>query len=182
MNVMSMQNSFKNPTKNFPKFLSYCMSPHYSQTMDMAATAILFAELPELQFHYDPVIDSLYVTTTYHFHLYFFFCCDFAVPLFSPLFDPAAPFLVIPLYMAHPAATPPVSPPASPPRQFPLSLLMVTPQRQQTHPPPRLMHLTTSTLQLIPTWRMGSFPWNPFRGALQPANCSRQCGPLLALL
>ena len=86
--------------------------------MDMAATAILYAELPELQFHYDPVIDSLYITATCHFHLYFFFRRGFAVPLFSPLFDPITPFLAIPLYMAHPAA-PPVSPPTSPPQVVP---------------------------------------------------------------
>ena len=82
--------------------------------MDMAVTIILFAELPELQFHYDPVIDSLYITATCRFRLYFFFSHDFAIPLFSPLFDPATPFLAIPLHMAHPAA-PPIPPPASPP-------------------------------------------------------------------
>ena len=108
---MSMQNSFKNPTENFSKFSPYYMYPHHSQTIDMAATTILFTELPELQFHYDPVIDSLYITATCHFRVYFFFRCDFAVPLFSPLFDPAAPFLAIPLYMAHP-----VGPPTSPPQ------------------------------------------------------------------
>ena len=83
--------------------------------MNMAATTILFTELLKLQFHYDPMIDSLYITATYHFHLYFFFHRDFAVPLFSPLFDPAAPFLAIPLYMAHPAA-PSISSLASPPQ------------------------------------------------------------------
>ena len=94
------------------------MFPCHSQTMDMAAIVILFAELPKLQFHYDPVIDSLYITTTCCFRLYFFFCCDSVVPLFSPLFDPATPFLAIPLYMAHPIA-PPVSPPPSPPNVVP---------------------------------------------------------------
>ena len=86
--------------------------------MDMAVTAIIFTKLLEVQFHYDPMIDSLYITVTCHFRLYFFFCRDFAVPLFSPLFDPTAPFLAIPLYMAHlvaPPAAPPVSLLASPP-------------------------------------------------------------------
>ena len=84
----------------------------------MAVTTILFVELLELQFHYDLVIDSLYITTTYHIRLYFFFRHDFAVPLFSPLFNPTAPFLAIPLYMAHPAALP-VAPSVSPPQLVP---------------------------------------------------------------
>ena len=86
--------------------------------MDLAVIAILFVELSELQFHYDLVIDSLYITATYRFRLYFFFHRDFTVSLFSPLFDLATPFLAILLYMAHPAA-PPVSPPASPPQLAP---------------------------------------------------------------
>ena len=63
---------------------------------------ILFVEMPELQWHYDYVIDSLYMTATYRFHLYIFFHRDFVVPLLSLLFDLAAPFLAIPQYMAHP--------------------------------------------------------------------------------
>ena len=105
---MVVQISFKNPTENFLKFSSYCVCPRHSQTMDMVATAILFAELPKLQFHFNLVIDSLYIIATCCFHLYFFFHRDFVVALFSPLFDPTAPFLAIPLYMAHPAA-PPIS-------------------------------------------------------------------------
>ena len=93
--------------------------------MVMAATAIHFAELLKLQFHYDSMIDSLYITATCRFRLYFFFRCDVAVPLFSPLFDLITPFLATPMYMAHPAA-----PPVSPPQLVPfLSFLMVTPQR-----------------------------------------------------
>ena len=87
---------------------------HYSQTMDMVATTILFIEFPELQFHLDPVIDSVYITGTYCFCLFFFFRRDFIVPLSHPLFNPIAPFIAIPVYIAHPAA-PPVPPPASPP-------------------------------------------------------------------
>ena len=86
--------------------------------MDQAVMAILFIEFLDLQFHIDSVIDSVYITGTCHFRLFFFFCRDFAVPLYHPLFDPAAPFIAIPLYMAHPvsppeapAATPPTSPP-----------------------------------------------------------------------
>ena len=83
------------------------MCLRHSQTMDMAVTTILF---PELQFHYDPVIDSLYITATCRFYLYFFVRPDFAVRSFSPLFDTTTPFLAIPLYMAHPIAPPASSP------------------------------------------------------------------------
>ena len=79
---------------------------------------ILFIELPNLQFHIDPMIDSVYITGTCRFRLYFFFHRDFAVPLFHLLFGPTVPFIVIPLHMAQPApppvpltATPPTSPP-----------------------------------------------------------------------
>ena len=95
---------------------------HHSQTMDMAATTILFIKFLELQFNLDLVIDSVYITDTYHFRLYFFFRRDFVVPLSHPLFDPAAPFIAIPLHMAHPvalAATPPQAAPASPPQVVP---------------------------------------------------------------
>ena len=52
----------------------------HSQTMDMAAMTFFFIEFPELQFHLDPMIDSMYITGTCCFHLYFFFsqrlCCS----------------------------------------------------------------------------------------------------------
>ena len=88
----------------------------------MAVTTILFIEFPELQIHLNPMIDSMYITRNCHFRLYFFFRRDFVVPLSHPLFDPAAPFLAILLYMAHP--TPPLaalaaSPPTSPPQVVP---------------------------------------------------------------
>ena len=106
-----------NPTENFQN--SYpIVGPCYSQIIDMVATVVLFAELPEFQLHNDLVIDSLSITATCRFRLYIFFRRDFAAPLFSPLFDLASPFLAIPLHMAHlvlPPAAPPVPPPASPP-------------------------------------------------------------------
>ena len=179
---MSVQNSFKNPTENFPKFSSYCVCPRHSQTMDMAATVILFAELPELQFHYDFTIDSLYIIATCCFRLYFFFSRDFAAPLFSPLFDLTTAFLATPLYMAHPKA-PPVSPLTSP--------LQVVPFLSSDGVPSKIVDSSSSSssapndgynLADLDIWRMGSFHQNPFRGAIQPADCSIQCGPLLALL
>ena len=89
------------------------MYPHHSQTIDQAAMTILFIKFHDLQFHIDSVIDSVYITGTCRFRLCFFFRRDFAVPFSHPLFDPAAPFIVIPLYMAHPVP-PPAAPAATP--------------------------------------------------------------------
>ena len=112
-----------NPVENFLKFSPHHICPHHSQTMEMAAAIIGFAELPEWHLYYDLVLDSLYITDTYHFQLYIFFRRNFVVPLFSPLFDPIAPFLVMPIYMAYPAAplaAPPTSPPTSSPQVVPI--------------------------------------------------------------
>ena len=100
-----------------------------------AAMGVLFIEFPELHIHLDPFIDSMYISGSCCCRLYFFFRRDFAVPLMHPLFDPAAPYIAIPLYMAHlfplptlvataalvvpVAAAPVVAPPASPPQQVP---------------------------------------------------------------
>ena len=95
--------------------------------MANATTGALFIEFPELHIHLDPFIDSVYISGSCHFRLYFFFRRDFVVPLMHPLFDPIALYIVIiPLYMAHPFPPPPAvaalatpSPPASPPQQVP---------------------------------------------------------------
>ena len=104
--------------------------------MANAATGILFIEFPELHIHLDLFLDSVYISGSCHFRLYFFFHRDFAVPFMHPLFNPAAPYITIPLYMAHPfppplvaaapatlairaASAPPVASPASPPQQVP---------------------------------------------------------------
>ena len=96
--------------------------------MKNAATGILFIEFPDLHFHLDPGIHFVYIAVSCRFCLYFFFRRDFAVPLTHPLFDPIAPYIAIPPYMAHPfpppaaAAAPtavPVAPPMSPPQQVP---------------------------------------------------------------
>ena len=68
---------------------------------------------------------SLYITGTCCFCFYFFSLRDFAVPLFHPQFDPAAPYIAIALHVAHPAppvplaAAPPASPLTSPPQVIP---------------------------------------------------------------
>ena len=111
-----------NPTENFLKFSPHQICPHHSQTLEMVATIIIFTELPEWHLHYDPILDSLYITATCCFRLYIFFFHDFIVPLFSPSFDPTAPFLAMPIYMAHPAAPPAAalaSLPASTPQVVP---------------------------------------------------------------
>ena len=88
--------------------------------MNSEATFALFIELPNLQTHYDPLLDSMYILGTCCFRLYMFSYKDFAVPLHHPMFDPSAPYIAIPLHMAQLALAPapaPVPPPApaSPP-------------------------------------------------------------------
>ena len=121
MNVISVQCSYMNHTKNFINSHP-TVYPHHSQTMDQAATSILFIEFPDLQFHIDLVIEFIYITSTCRFRLYFCFHRDFLVPLFHPLFESVAPFIAIPLHMVQPApplAPPVATPPASPPQVVP---------------------------------------------------------------
>ena len=75
--------------------------------MMVIATMILFAEVPEWHWHYDQFMDSLYLTATSRVHLYKLIQRAFDVPMISPLFDLAAPFLEVSLYMAHPDLVPP---------------------------------------------------------------------------
>ena len=75
--------------------------------MENAATGTLFIEFPDLHFHLDAVIDSVYVAGSCQFHFYFFFHRDFAIPLTHSLFDPFTPYIAILLYMAHPFPPPP---------------------------------------------------------------------------
>ena len=123
MNATSVYYNYRNPTENFFKFSPYFMYWHHSQTATLDATVVLFIEFPNLQFHYDPMFDSLYITGACHLCLYFFARRDFVVPLFHLLFDPTAPYLSISLQVAHsaplaaPLATPPA--PASPPQVVP---------------------------------------------------------------
>ena len=87
----------------------------------MDTTATLFFEIPEMQLHYDPMYDSLYIVGSCHFRLYLFSNRNFAAPLFHPAFDPIALYFVIPLHVAHPAPSPipAAPPPASPPQVVP---------------------------------------------------------------
>ena len=116
------------PTENFFKFSRYYVLPHHSQTMENAVTSVLFLEFPDLHFHLNPVLDSVYITGSYRFRFYFFFSIDFAIPLSHPLFDPTIPYVAISIYVAHPFSPPaaaaavavaPVSPPAASPQQAP---------------------------------------------------------------
>ena len=66
-----------------------------------------FTEIPEWQWHYDPTLDSLYLTTTSHVRFYIFFQRTCVVLIFSLLFNPVAPFERILVYMARPIAVPP---------------------------------------------------------------------------
>ena len=101
--------------------------------MANAATSILFIEFPDLHIDLDPFIDYVYISGSCWFRLYFFFCRDFAVPLTHPLFDPSAPYIAIPLYMAHSFPPPPTTavpaaaPTASPSQQVP----SITPSKEE---------------------------------------------------
>ena len=102
MITMSLCNSLGNPTKNFRILTLPCHSQMTAMTVIM-----FFAEMPKWHQHYDHVLDPLYLTTTSHVCLYTFFQCAFVVPIFSPLFNPTAPFQGVLLYMAHHAIMPP---------------------------------------------------------------------------
>ena len=116
-----------NPTENFFKFSLCFIFPRHSQTLVMVAMAALFIELPEMQLHYDPMFDSLYIVGSCRFRLYLFSHRDFGIPLFHPAFDPSVPYFAMPLHVAHPTPPPPpiapaasvATPPASPPQMVP---------------------------------------------------------------
>ena len=79
---------------------------------------------PDMQLHYDPMFDSLYIVGSCLFCLYLFSHRDFAIPLFHPAFNPSVPYFTISLHVAHPAPPPPpaaptATPPASPPQVLP---------------------------------------------------------------
>ena len=85
----------------------------------MDTTATLFIELPDIQLHYDPMYDSLYIAGTCHFRFYLFSNRNFATPLLHPAFDPAAPYFAIPLHVAHPPPPPAPAASESPPSASP---------------------------------------------------------------
>ena len=142
----------------------------HSHTVVMAAMTF-FTKIPEWQWHYDPTLDSLYMTSTSHIRLYIFFQRAFAVPIFKPLFDPMASFQVITLYMAHPAAVAThmaqlTAAPSQPAPPLPLES-----DPSEMRPPPLTLtwvegtHLVT--LGLWALWRMGSFLLILTRGVYQ---------------
>ena len=102
-----------NPTENFFKFSPCFIFPHHIQTLVMEATTVLFIEVPKMQFHYDPMFDSLYIVGFCRFRLYLFSHRDFGIPLFHPAFDPSVPYFAMPLYVAHPAPPPPPAAPVA---------------------------------------------------------------------
>ena len=86
---------------------------------------VLFLEFPDLHFHLDPVLDSVYIASSCRSRFYFFILRGFTVLLTHPLFNPSVLYIAIPLYMAHPFPPPattavaPATPLASPPQQVP---------------------------------------------------------------
>ena len=106
-----------NPTENFLKFSPCFAFPRHSQIPEMDATIVLFVKIPDMQLHYDPIFNSLYIVGSCRFRIYFFCGRDFAVPLFDPAFDPSTPYIAFPLHVAHPA--PPAALLAAHPPGFP---------------------------------------------------------------
>ena len=146
----------------------------------MDVTTVLLLEIPDMQLHYDPMFDSLYIVGSCHFRLYLFSRRDFVIPLFHPTFDPSIPYFAIPLHVAHAAPPPPpaalaTTPPASPPRwsRTSRSALRATHPRLLIHPPPPL-DLTQTTLMLGLVW-----PTATWQSRLRPADYIVQHGPLL---
>ena len=82
------------------------MYPCHSQTVEMATMAF-FIEVPEWQWHYNPALDSLYMTTLSRMHLYLFFQRPFIVSVVNLVFNPVAIFDGIPLHLAHSVAASP---------------------------------------------------------------------------
>ena len=91
----------------------------------MDEMAILFIEVPDIELHYDPMFNSLYIVGSCRFWLYFFSHRDFTIPFLHPAFDPSVPYFAMPLHVSHPAPPPPpptapvapvATPPASPPQ------------------------------------------------------------------
>ena len=110
------------------------MFPHHSQTLVMDTTATLFIEIPDIQLHYDPMFDSLYIVGSYHFCLYLFSNRNFTTPLFHPAFDPAAPYFAILLHVAHPAPPPAPATPAVPPLISPSQVVLDIPLSLMSDP------------------------------------------------
>ena len=57
------------PTENFFKSSLCFMFSRHSQTLVMEVTTVLFIELPEMQLHYNPMFDFLYIVGSYRFQL-----------------------------------------------------------------------------------------------------------------
>ena len=137
--------------------------------MANAAAGVLFIEFSKLHIHLDPFIDSMYISGSCRFRLYFFFHCDFAIPLMHPLFDPAAQYITIPLYLAHPFPPPPAAavtaaPPAPPPQQVPsISLSEEEDPSEATSSSSSSLAPGVAMPRRTPAWRMGSSYQNPFR-------------------
>ena len=120
MMAMSDLRRIRIPTENFLKFSPYCVLLRHFQIMENSVTGALFIEFPNLHFHLDPVLDSVYIAGSCRFHFYFFFSRDFVDPLTHPLFDPTAPYIAIPIYMALPFPPPTAAAaPTASPQQVP---------------------------------------------------------------
>ena len=65
------------------------------------ASAVIFLEVPEQTWHYDPTLDSLVLVAYSSFKLYIFFSRPFSIPIVSQHFDSHRPFADLSLCLSH---------------------------------------------------------------------------------
>ena len=63
---------------------------------------VIFMEVPEWSWHYDPTLDSLVLVAHSSFKLYIFFRRPFSILVVSWHFDFHRPYADLPLRLAHP--------------------------------------------------------------------------------
>ena len=66
------------------------------------ATSVIFIEIPEWTWHYNPALDTLILAARNSFRLYIFFRHSFSILVVSWHFEPRRPYADFPLCLAHP--------------------------------------------------------------------------------
>ena len=87
-------------------FISYSRVFPCRPQMQQMATAMIFIEVPEWTWHYNPALDSLILVARSCFKLYIFFCHPFSVLVVSWHVDPRHPYVDFLLCLTHPSYFP----------------------------------------------------------------------------
>ena len=77
------------------------------------ASTVIFLDVLEWTWHYDPTLDSLVLVAHSSFRLYIFFNCPFSISVVSWHFDPCHSFTDLGLYLTRPPYFPEPTPFAS---------------------------------------------------------------------